>query len=743
VPLVPALALFALFLLVPPGAAGQPLAGIRVVVLDATGLPMPGVALVLLGPAGQVTATTAEDGTYTFPVSGQGSYRLIASRPGFRDWAQTVVVDSATTLAVDVSMQPRHAETAIVTAVRGEQSLIMAPASVGVLGSREIAASTADNVADLLREVPGLNIVQFGARDINVNARGSTGILSNSMLVTVDGRSIFQPLYGAVYWDLMTATKDEIRQIEVLRTPASALWGANALRGVINIRTKSPREMDGLGGHLSIGTRGTKSAGSVWADSSDRLSYKISGSYFEQEPWDRDNLLPDGSPMPLGVRFENRGTKQPKFDVRVDWDGDPNRVWSIRGGLAGANGLIHSALGPAEFEAGSYYSYLEIDRRTEQLDFKAYWNRLDAPFRIVLFGLDEDATNDTFVADVTRHARVGTRHQLTYGGSVRLDRFDITIAPVDRTRLDGAAFVQNSITVSPRLNLVVGGRLDKFDTTNAVFAPRVALVLSPSPAHAVRLTYNRAYRAPSLLENFVDVSLPTVVPLDPPFLYFQDSLGSTELEMERNDAVELGYTGVLGSRTTVFATAYHQRVANMMWFLPVSFYGPGVPPPGWPGNPALVPPLPHTFSFINLGSVRDRGLEVATMVEWASFSLGGSYTYQASPRLKSGTSLPLQINRPPTHQAGGSVTYVAGPWRAGADVQYSDRAFWADVLNEPFWGYTGAYVSANARVAYRLRASPWELWLSVSNLFDEKIKGHVYGDTIRRKVATGINWSLR
>ena len=108
------------------------------------------------------------------------------------------------------------------------------------------------------------------------------GYLANSMLVMVDGRSFFQPLYGAVYWDLMTVTAEEIGHIEVLRSPASAVWGANALTGVINIRTKSPRQMEGLRGHLGFGERGTKTAGMIWADSTDRLSYKLSGSYFDR-----------------------------------------------------------------------------------------------------------------------------------------------------------------------------------------------------------------------------------------------------------------------------------------------------------------------------------------------------------------------------------------------------------------------------------------------------------------------------
>ena len=104
----------------------------------------------------------------------------------------------------------------IVTASRAQESLIGAPAAVTVVGRREIETAAADNLGDLLKNVPGLNITQFGARDINISLRSSTGVLSNSTLVMVDGRSFFQPFYGAVYWDLASMTPDQVHQIEVL-----------------------------------------------------------------------------------------------------------------------------------------------------------------------------------------------------------------------------------------------------------------------------------------------------------------------------------------------------------------------------------------------------------------------------------------------------------------------------------------------------------------------------------------------
>ena len=343
------------------GASSRQTGGVSGVIRDSMGLPIEGVEVALSGPSGVATVTTAKDGAYQFQMLEAGEYQLRCVKSGFRQSIRGIDVESGGTHAVDVTLQAGYAETVVVTASRAPESLITAAASVAVVGTQEIETSAADNFADLLRGVPGVNIVQFGARDLNVNTRGSTGILANSMLVMVDGRPFFQPLYGAVYWDLMTVTKDEVAQIEVLRTPASALWGANALSGVVNFRTKSPRQMLGFRGLAGVGERGTRTVNAMWAAASPGYSYKISGSYFEQDAWDRDNLLPDGSPMPPFVVFTNRGSQQPKFDARIDWDADPRHVWSLRGGLAGAYGLIHSALGPGEFEDGSFYSYLELD----------------------------------------------------------------------------------------------------------------------------------------------------------------------------------------------------------------------------------------------------------------------------------------------------------------------------------------------------------------------------------------------
>ena len=141
----------------------------------------------------------------------------------------------------------KYEEEVIVSASRTEQALVNAPATVTLIDSRTIENSPATNYADLLRAVPGLNVTQTSARDINLTSRAATGTLATSQLALVDGRSIYQDFFGFVAWDFLPIDPHEMKQIEVIRGPASAVWGANALTGVVNIITKIAAGAAGLG----------------------------------------------------------------------------------------------------------------------------------------------------------------------------------------------------------------------------------------------------------------------------------------------------------------------------------------------------------------------------------------------------------------------------------------------------------------------------------------------------------------
>ena len=145
-------------------------------------------------------------------------------------------------------------EQLVVTASRTDQQLVNAPASVSLITTETIQNSPGTNIGDLLRAVPGINVTQLSARDVNLTARGATSTLATSQLALVDGRSVYLDFFGMVMWDLVPTNANEIKQIEVIRGPASAVWGANAMSGVVNVITLSPRELAASGGSsLTIG----------------------------------------------------------------------------------------------------------------------------------------------------------------------------------------------------------------------------------------------------------------------------------------------------------------------------------------------------------------------------------------------------------------------------------------------------------------------------------------------------------
>src|SRR5207249_1530948 len=184
---------------------------------------------------------------------------------------------------------------------KSEANLIDAPATMSVVTSDVLASTPALNYGDLLRSVPGVNVIQLSARDVNVTNRQGTSTLSNSQLVLLDDRSIYLDFFGLVLWDFMPANMSDIKQIEVIRGPASAVWGANALTGVVNVITKTPRQTPGTTVSLTGGFF-DREAGSTAGKGVGRLfganatvaqapnaiwSYRVSAGYFNSDPLPR------------------------------------------------------------------------------------------------------------------------------------------------------------------------------------------------------------------------------------------------------------------------------------------------------------------------------------------------------------------------------------------------------------------------------------------------------------------------
>ena len=260
---------------------------------------------------------------------------------------------------------PVYREQVVVTASKTEQALVNAPATVSLITTQTLQNSGSTSYADQFRSVPGLNVTQTSARDINITSRGATSTLSTSQLALVDGRSIYLDFFGFIAWDFLPVNPAEIKQIEVIRGPASAIWGANALNGVVNVITKTPRELQG--GSLTIGAggfgrktierparataRSSTSTARYAAAVNDRWAYKFSAGVYTQQPLARPTgAIPNGTGTQYPT-FTNQGTTQPKVDVRADYDfPDGERKLVFQGGFSGTEGILHTRHRPVRHQ---------------------------------------------------------------------------------------------------------------------------------------------------------------------------------------------------------------------------------------------------------------------------------------------------------------------------------------------------------------------------------------------------------
>ena len=284
----------------------------------------------------------------------------------------------------------KYEETLVVSASRTEQKVVDAPSTMSVITGMQIEMAPSQNFAELLRTIPGVNITQVSARDINITSRAATGTLATGQLALLDGRSLYQDFFGFVMWDFLPVNLNEVKQIEVIRGPASAVWGANAVSGVVNVITKSPREMPGSSAVLGFGTFDrtppsvAADAGSLWYVSgtharaiNDRWAFKLSAGAYSQDALARPTGVIPGGPGTLYPAYENAGTTQPKFDARVDYDYPDGRKLTFSGGIAGTEGIMHSGIGPFDIESGSTLGYGRVNFTRKGMRASAFLNVLN------------------------------------------------------------------------------------------------------------------------------------------------------------------------------------------------------------------------------------------------------------------------------------------------------------------------------------------------------------------------------
>lgn len=430
-------------------------------------------------------------------------------------------------------------EETVSIATRHEQPISQAPSNVHVITDEDIRHSGATDIPTILRRVPGLDIMQVTGADFNVSARGGNQLFANKILVMVDGRSIYVDGQGLVFWKSLPVTLPEIKRIELLKGPASVVYGFNAFDGVINIITKSAQEMKGTTLQFGGGELGTISSAAVHAGSTGKLDYRLAIGHDQHQQWRNNDAL---------------AFRSNKFNVQTQYNFSGDATLRVAGGFIDTNrfdGPVSNVQIPRwQFNQG----YSDVQYQYRNFSIRGWWQGNDIPVEsathplLAQFVRETDATGGSNVSFSTQTYNIEAQHsldfsptnRLSYGVNYRYNSVD-GAAVSELGREDRLGFhLQDEWKIRPSLTLVAVVRYDLHTRINGTWSPRVALVYNLTPNHTFRVSGSVAYRPQPLFESNLDLRiLPTVPPLLAPI----PLLGSQKLNPEQIISYEAGYLG--------------------------------------------------------------------------------------------------------------------------------------------------------------------------------------------------------
>ena len=384
--------------------------------------------------------------------------------------------------------------------------------------------------------------------DFNVSARGNNQPFANKMLVLVDGRSIYQDVQATVFWKAIPVTLPEIKRIEVLKGPASSIYGFNAFDGIINIITKSPEEMKGTTLQFGGGELGTISSAAIHANKIGDFGYRLSIGRDQSQQWrNRDALA---------FRLN-------KFNVHTEYNLPSDAKLLVSGGLVDAN-RFDGQIGEIQtLAAQPSFGHANVSYERTNFFLRGWWssyretsaattNPLLANFFRVT---DRDGstvqlfTSNTYNLEAQHALDLGASNRLIYGVNDRHNSLSSNATEAFGREDRLGLYLQDEWRATQSLTLVAGLRYDLDTFINPTVSPRVALIYQASPDHTFRVSASAAYRPPTLFETHADLRSVTTVPtglpppLPPTFTTTTTVNGAPNLDPEQIISYEAGYQG--------------------------------------------------------------------------------------------------------------------------------------------------------------------------------------------------------
>jgi iron complex outermembrane receptor protein len=590
----------------------------------------------------------------------------------------------------------------IVSASRMPERFGDTPAAAYIITQEDIIRSGVTNIPDALRIVPGVNVAQLASHIWAISIRGFNSFFANKLLVMIDGRTIYNPVFGGVFWEAHDLVLEDIERIEVIRGPGGTLWGANAVNGVINIITKHSADtqgtlVSGIYGNEERGALSARHGGTFGDDGSYRVYAKIVNRDASRHPsgvdaFDAWSTYRGGFRADLGDRFTLQGEA---YHTASDY---------IRADFPMAPPYFVISQQNIQYDGANLLGrWTDSGDDGSQFTIQAYldWARRDEPFNFI-----DDRL--TFDLEAQYNVVLG-RHELVVGGGYRFARAredneglrDIVFTPDERQDSIFNAFLQDKITLVPeRWFLTVGSKVEHNPFSGFEIQPNGRLLWQPDESQAVWAAISRAVRTPTPLEQDVMSVLgsgPGVVAA---------VVGNPDFDSEELTAYEIGYrkqlTPMLSADLTAFYNDY-DRLSTLS-FLDPRVVDNGIDPPHF-----LIP-----VEFQNEMTGEALGAEASfTWNVSQNLKLIANYSYLHVSLLADNTDLPQEgaEDTHPYHQANIRASWnISENWTLDTTGYFVDRLRSADDV--------GSYFRVDVNLGWRLNER-LRLNLIGQNLTDE------------------------
>ena len=654
-------------------------------------------------------------------------------------------------------------EESVVSASRFAQSPLDAPNATYVITRQDIRLSGLTSIGELLRRVPGIDIMTMTPGDQSISFRGFNQRLSPRTLVLVDGRSVYIDPLGATFWSILPFNVEDIERIEVIRGPASALYGADAFSGIVNIITRAPGAEEETQVVAGGGNGGRVHGHASTSGRSGRFGYRVATGYNRENSYSRE-VTPERVDFEYAFDEErNRSVDGIHLNASTSYRVSREVEAYAQAGYNQNSTRFQGTSRLREVVSQGPASHVMAGLTSSWGSIRGFWNRINALTALPAYPRGGDPAWSRFEwntydieGEFAREFHFLVDHNLHIGAGYRRKQIEWSYLSEEAFENHYNVFFQDTMTILDKVIVVASARVDFHPLLNApIFSPRGAIVVRPTEGSAIRASVGTAFRTQTFLESYLQLPLATpiagaqVVSLgsEPS----AELLGTRRLTPERILSAELGYRNADSDYFDFGVSAYYNRVTDLVLLGQVRPFNLGDQTTnGLAGYDIGT----SRFTLGTIGFQNDPteydviGGELETRIyPVRGLDVYANYAYNQT--FVTNSQFTDEEERTSRHKINMGVQYRS-PFGLdiSLDVHWVSGQNWLEQDVDPVQGVVfrelplDAYYMMNARLGYRAMDDKLELGVTAYNLTNNQIRQHPFGQRLETRVLGTVSYTF-